>query len=109
MTLNALRDEVHATAKSKGWHEPGPTFGEAIALIHSELSEALEAYREGSAPSHLLEGENGKPEGIPSELADVIIRVLDVCGAFGIDIQAAFNAKADYNKTRPTRHGGKKL
>lgn len=51
---------------------------------------------------------NGKPEGIPIELADVIIRVLDYCGYAGIDIDAAISQKHEYNKTRPYRHGGKK-
>jgi NTP pyrophosphatase (non-canonical NTP hydrolase) len=48
-----------------------------------------------------------KPEGIPSELADVIIRVLDMCGALGIDIAAALADKMAFNETRPYRHGGK--
>lgn len=52
--------------------------------------------------------DNGKPEGIPTELADVIIRVLDYCGYAGIDIDAAISQKHEYNKSRPYRHGGKK-
>lgn len=50
----------------------------------------------------------GKPEGIPIELADVIIRILDYCGYAGIDIEAAIRQKHEYNKSRPYRHGGKK-
>jgi len=50
-----------------------------------------------------------KPEGIPIELADVIIRVLDIAGHYGIDIQEALAVKAKYNKGRPHRHGGKVL
>lgn len=49
-----------------------------------------------------------KPEGIPSELADIIIRVLDICAAEGIDIAAAIADKMAFNETRPYRHGGKK-
>lgn len=48
-----------------------------------------------------------KPEGIPSELADIIIRVLDVCGFHGIDIAAAIADKMAFNETRQYRHGGK--
>lgn len=48
-----------------------------------------------------------KPEGIPSELADIIIRVLDICAANGIDIAAAIADKMAFNETRPYRHGGK--
>lgn len=47
-------------------------------------------------------------EHIPTELADVIIRVLDYCGYAGIDIDAAISQKHEYNKSRPYRHGGKK-
>lgn len=48
-----------------------------------------------------------KPEGIPSELADIIIRVLDICGHLDIDIANALADKMAYNETRPYRHGGK--
>lgn len=47
------------------------------------------------------------PEGIPSELADVIIRILDMCGKYGIDIGAMIAEKHEFNKTRPYKHGGK--
>ena len=50
-----------------------------------------------------------KPEGIPIELADVLIRVFDFCGKHGIDLEAAVLEKMAFNRTRPVRHGGKKL
>lgn len=50
-----------------------------------------------------------KPEGIPSELADIVIRVMDICGMYGIDLEKAILEKMEYNRTRPMRHGGKKL
>lgn len=49
-----------------------------------------------------------KPEGIPTELADIIIRVLDVCAYLGIDIEDAIADKMNYNEHRPHRHGGKR-
>ena len=81
---------------------------EIVALIHSEVSEALEEYRNGRAQTEVYYGENGKPEGIPIELADVIIRIFDFCGYAGINIDAAITQKHEYNKSRPYRHGGKK-
>jgi NTP pyrophosphatase (non-canonical NTP hydrolase) len=106
--LNELRDEIHATAKEKGWYQPAPSFGESIALTHAELSEALEEYRrDGAAMNTIIFA--GKPEGIPAELADVIIRTLDICGFYKIDIDRIVKLKMAYNKTRPHRHGGKKL
>jgi len=50
-----------------------------------------------------------KPEGIPSELADIVIRVFDICGYYGIDLEAAIEEKMEYNESRPYKHGGKKL
>ena len=52
-------------------------------------------------------GTADKPEGIPAELADVILRILDMCGQYGIDISSALAEKHEYNKTRPYKHGGK--
>lgn len=107
--LNALRDEVFSINKSNGWHNEERSFGELIALVHSEVSEALEDYRAGhpvnkvwyeykdgfKRDTHFAEfyiDDNwtsvlGKPCGIPSELADVVIRILDICGLYGWDIE----------------------
>lgn len=59
--------------------------------------------RRTALDTEVYAGNNGKPEGIPIELADVIIRVLDYCGYAGIDIDAAISQKHEYNRTRPYR------
>lgn len=102
-------DDVHENAKAHGWHDVERKFGELIALCHSELSEALEEYRNGHAPTETYYSEGGKTEGIPAELADVIIRIYEMCGYYGIDIEKAIKEKHEYNKSRPYRHGGKLL
>ena len=134
--LNQLRDEIHQNAVEHGWWEEERSFGDIIALCHSELSEALEEYRNGMPMKYnkckeLLQEDDpkdricepidcdqccegcpdfiDKPEGIAIELANCIIRILDYCGKAGIDIEEALRIKHEYNKTRPYRHGGRKL
>jgi NTP pyrophosphatase (non-canonical NTP hydrolase) len=109
-SLNGLRDLCFRIAVSKGWHDKHDkndpqTFPTLLCLVHSEVSEALEDYRMGLAIT--AQRHNGKPYGIPLELADIIIRVMDICGLYGIDIDKAVKEKLQYNESRPYRHGGK--
>jgi NTP pyrophosphatase (non-canonical NTP hydrolase) len=108
MNISDLIQESYGTACDKGWHDRFRSFGEAIALCHSELSEALEEARNGHTVG-AIRFVDGKPEGIPIELADVLIRIFDYCGECGIPLEIALRTKLDYNKSRPHRHGGKML
>jgi hypothetical protein len=89
--MNVTPEEVYQNAVSHGWWDEGEcNFGEIIANCHAELSEALEEARKGFLPGQIYFEElinPAKPEGIPIELADCIIRIYDYCGRYDIDIQ----------------------
>ena len=106
MDLNKLAKDIHSNARSHGWWDEPRDFGTVIALCHSELSEALGEHRNGHQPREFYFNDS-KPEGIPIELADCIIRILDYCGKENIDIENALKIKHEYNKTRAYKHGGK--
>jgi NTP pyrophosphatase (non-canonical NTP hydrolase) len=91
MRINTIAKEIHEIAKAHGWWDEERSFGEVIALIHSEASEALEAYREDN---NNLIGE---------ELADIIIRVLDAAEGYGFNMELEIRRKVDINKNRPYR------
>ena len=95
MTITEMMTEAHQTAMEHGWWERDRNNYELIALMHSELSEALEAYRKGD-DGHVVE-----------EFADVLIRIFDMCAARGMDLERAVKEKMAFNKTRPYRHGNK--
>lgn len=99
--LNDLSTGLHV-ANRHWWTDPATgeypmkrNKGELIALIHSELSEALEGVRKDSMDDHLP---HRKSEEV--ELADVLIRLFDYAGAYNIDLTAAVSEKVEYNRNR---------
>lgn len=125
-TLAEWQSGIGSWAQSKGWWERFEQYGVAephsgslidgqarnhyiaskLALVTSEISEALEALREGHVKHYVM---SGKPEGLEIELADAIIRILDLANALGLDMGRAVAVKMNYNAHRSYRHGGKAM
>jgi hypothetical protein len=115
-TLTSLLREIRELNIDKGWRnkfgstssapDDGPWFAAYIALAHSELSEALDAYRDKDWSSTRADG---KPIGVGPELADSLIRLLDMIDIWGIDIRHELARVLDYGWTRPYQHGGRVL
>lgn len=121
MDIEGIIARAHATATAQGFvgNEPR-SIPEHVALLHEEVSELFGCWRDGLEPTeHLYElphnptsrnpydddGNVGKPVGIPSELADVVIRACQASGEYGIDLVRAIQEKMAYNATRPFMHG----
>jgi NTP pyrophosphatase (non-canonical NTP hydrolase) len=103
-SMHETAKAIHRNAVAHGWWDRDRNDGETIALIHSELSEALEALRSGEgARSTKIDGFLA----IEEELADVIIRVLDYAEGRSWRVCDAVAAKHAYNVTRPYMHGKK--
>ena len=102
-TIKELQKGCHNIACDKGFWEKDRNDGELLMLIVSELGECLEGLRSGNSPSDKIPNFSSAEE----ELADAIIRILDMAEARNWDIESAIKAKLEYNKNRPYKHNKK--
>ena len=122
--INRLAKEIHRNNVSKGFYDKEKNIGEMIALIHSEASEALEADRiekYAEMDETLWNDMNNSPEAdyfphafkeyckdtFEDELADIMIRVMDLAHYIGIDLEKHIEAKMKFNSLREHKHGKK--
>lgn len=113
--ISDMQAYIGQWAERKGWYDPGlcdqlpkikgRNIGELLALVTSEVSEALEAAREGQMDT--VTDANGKPQGFYSELADCVIRIMDLFHAADRSLAVEIALKMAYNEKRSYRHGGK--
>jgi len=93
--LTSIQNKLHGQARDMGWHNKEREVGTLIALCHSELSEALEGARKDLMDDHLKERKM-----LEVELADCIIRILDMAGLYNLDVAGAIADKHLYNANR---------
>jgi NTP pyrophosphatase (non-canonical NTP hydrolase) len=127
VSLNEAAKKIYEANKEKGFWDKERNFGELLMLVVSELGEAIEAHRKGrnayidgveinmyeadglsekeSTQAFVLEFKTYVKDSWADEIADAIIRLLDMAGGLGIDIERHINMKLAYNKTREKLHG----
>lgn len=116
MRINEMAQKAYQTAEEHGFHPKNrklthERISSRLALIHSEISEALEVVREkrkkrfGNPLETYFPWCNGKPEGFVIELADAMIRIGDLAQECDVNLEKAVKVKMEYNKTRPRKHG----
>jgi NTP pyrophosphatase (non-canonical NTP hydrolase) len=99
---------IHANNKAKGFYD-GPqaeNLHTKLVLAIGEISEAVEELRAGHEPTEIYYHDDSlKPEGFGIEVADCVIRLMDVCEHLGIDLERCMTLKHNYNVNRPYKHG----
>ncbi len=103
--FRTMQHAVHKNAIDHGWWDQPREDGTCVALMHCELSESVEALRDGDpADKHCPEHGSALVE-----LADTVIRIMDFCERKGWSLGKAIVAKHEANKKRPYMHGGKEF
>lgn len=110
-TLKSIQDKCYGQSLEMGWHSKPREIGTRLALIHSEISEALEGARKDLMDDHIK-----TRTMLEVELADAVIRILDLCGSENLDLAGALAEKLYYNGNRAdhkpenrAKDGGKKF
>ncbi len=108
-SVGQLSAIINDWSNGLGWWENAEqqSIPTKLVLIHSEVTEALESWRNGEEPDFVHP--DGKPDGWGVELADVIIRCLDLATQHGLNMEDMLLRKMMYNAGRPYRHGGKRV
>lgn len=110
LTIEELQSEAVRIEREHGFADDPGTFGDRMALLHSEVSEAFEAWRKHGLADLTRDHDDhgvrpGKPEGVGSEFADIFIRLLTECARYGINLRYETERKMRYNDSRPFMHG----
>lgn len=105
ISVNDLAERAYANAKLKGFWKASDDVPTKLMLIVTEVAEAMESYRSADPIGFTAILADGKPHGFRYELADIIIRVLDLAERWDLNIEQAIYDKMAYNLTRPARHG----
>ena|SRR5688500_626006 len=110
-----FQTKCYEISSAHGFHEDDATgddiklerwqFTSSLCRVHSEVSEAQDWVQRGKSFTEIWLVDGKKPEGVPIELADAIIRIADMAATYGIDLADAINLKMEYNMTRPFKHG----
>jgi NTP pyrophosphatase (non-canonical NTP hydrolase) len=111
--LNQSAQIIFQNNKAKGFWDNERNVGELLMLVTSELGEAMEAHRKGNFTPDLLKGSNHTQKAFKEnikdtfedEIADAVIRLLDLSAGLGIDLEWHIRSKVEYNETRPKLHG----
>lgn len=106
-SISAFQKWAADQAETMGWNTRPIPFPEMAALVHSEITEALESYR--NHEDLLWYGPDGKPEGIAAEFADAVIRIMHYAELLGFNLENVVREKLQYNATRGYRHGNKRI
>jgi NTP pyrophosphatase (non-canonical NTP hydrolase) len=122
MDIKDYCELCHDRALEKGFYDEPKRVGEQLMLVVSELGEAQEAHRKGRVTSsnanidiNIIKSWEGEAfqnifhknvkDTLEDEIADTVIRLFDMCGALGIDLQTHIEMKLKYNLARPKMHG----
>jgi len=105
-TITHWIEKISSNSSKKGWYKDDKDFVEFLMSLNSELTGAFELFKKSHSAKEVEICAAGYPVGVPAHLAEIVVKIFDICGYYKIDLETIIIMNNEFKKTLPYRRNG---